>query len=77
MNPKLPAVSGKQVIAVLEQEGWYVKRVRGSHHVLRHPTITDAIPVPVHGNRPIKRGTLASILRSAGISRDEFANRLN
>jgi len=77
VNPKLPAVSGKQVIAVLEQEGWYVKRVRGSHHVLRHPTITDAIPVPVHGNRPIKRGTLASILRSAGISRDEFANRLN
>lgn len=77
MSPKLPAVSGKQVIAALENEGWYVKRVRGSHHVLRHPDIPDAIPVPVHGNRPIKRGTLASILRSAGISRDEFANRLN
>jgi predicted RNA binding protein YcfA (HicA-like mRNA interferase family) len=77
VSPKLPAVSGKQVIAALEKEGWYVKRVRGSHHVLRHPDIPDAIPVPVHGSRPIKRGTLASILRAAGISRDEFADRLN
>ena len=58
MSPKLPAVSGKQVIAALEREGWYVKRVRGSHHVLRHPNTPDAIPVPVHGNRPLKRGTL-------------------
>lgn len=76
MSAKLPAVNGKQVIAALEKEGWYVKRVRGSHHVLRHSSIPDAIPVPVHGNRPIKRGTLASILRAAGISRDEFAQLL-
>jgi predicted RNA binding protein YcfA (HicA-like mRNA interferase family) len=76
VSPKLPAVSGKQVIAALEKEGWYVKRVRGSHHVLRHQSIPDAIPVPVHGNREIKRGTLASILRVAGISRDEFAKLL-
>jgi predicted RNA binding protein YcfA (HicA-like mRNA interferase family) len=72
VSPKLPAVSGKQVIAALEKEGWYVKRVRGSHHVLRHPNIPDAIPVPVHGNRTIKRGTLGSILRTAGVSRTEF-----
>lgn len=76
MSPKLPAVSGKEVIAALEKEGWYVKRVRGSHHVLRHPSIPNAIPVPVHGNRAIKRGTLASILRTAGISRDEFTEKV-
>ena len=76
MSSKLPAVNGKKVIAALEKDGWYVKRVRGSHHVLRHPEIPDAIPVPVHGNRPLKRGTLANILRAAGLSRDEFANRL-
>ena len=76
MSAKLPAVNGKQVIAALEREGWYVKRIRGSHHVLRHPDIRDAIPVPVHGNREIKRGTLASILRTAGIGRDEFARLL-
>jgi predicted RNA binding protein YcfA (HicA-like mRNA interferase family) len=76
VSAKLPAVSGKQVIAALEKEGWYVKRVRGSHHVLRHSSIPDAIPVPVHGNREVKRGTLTSILRAAGVSRNEFARLL-
>jgi hypothetical protein len=35
----------------------------------------DAIPVPVHGNQPIKKGTLGNILRTAGLSREQF-NRL-
>lgn len=71
-----PAVSGKQLVKVLEHHGWYVKRIRGSHHVLRHPSIPDAIPVPVHGNRPLKRGTLGNILRTAGISREDLARLL-
>jgi predicted RNA binding protein YcfA (HicA-like mRNA interferase family) len=70
-----PAVSGKQLVKILERQGWYVKRVRGSHRIMRHPDIPDAIPVPVHGNQSIKRGTLGNILRTAGISREEF-NRL-
>lgn len=72
MSPQLPAVSGKQVIRALEKEGWYLKRVRGSHHALRHPTIPDTVVVPVHGNRSLPRGTLLSILRVAGLSREEF-----
>jgi predicted RNA binding protein YcfA (HicA-like mRNA interferase family) len=70
-----PAVTGKQLLKVLEKRGWYVQRIRGSHHILRHPRIRDAIPVPVHGNQAIKQGTLANILRTAGVSRDEL-NRL-
>lgn len=73
---QLPAVSGKQLLKVLEGEGWYVKRIRGSHHILRHPTIPDALPVPIHGSQPIKRGTLGNILRTAGISRDDFQRLL-
>lgn len=69
---QLPAVTGKQVIKALAAEGWYVKRIRGSHHILRHPSIPDAIPVPVHGNQPLKPGTLGNILRTAGLSRTEF-----
>lgn len=73
---QLPAVSGKEVIKALGAEGWSVKRIRGSHHILRHPTIPDAIPVPVHGNRPLKPGTLGNILRTAGLSRSEFGKLL-
>jgi predicted RNA binding protein YcfA (HicA-like mRNA interferase family) len=67
-----PAVTGKQLVKILEGRGWYVKRIRGSHHVMRHPSIPDALPVPVHANTAIKRGTLGNILRTAGISREEF-----
>jgi predicted RNA binding protein YcfA (HicA-like mRNA interferase family) len=73
---QLPAVSGKQLIKILEGRGWYVKRIRGSHHILRHPTIPDALPVPVHGSTPLKRGTLGNILRTAGISREGFQQLL-
>ncbi len=76
MSGQLPAVSGKQLVRALERRGWYVKRVRGSHHVLRHPEIPDALPVPVHGNRAVKRGTLLSILRTAGLSREELRQLL-
>ena len=76
MSGKLPAVSGKEVIRALEAKGWYVKRIRGSHHILRHPAIPDAIPVPFHGNRPVKLGTLLNILRTAGVSREEFLRLL-
>lgn len=71
-----PAVSGKQVIKALEQRGWYVKRIKGSHHALRHPTLPDTVVVPVHGNRPLAKGTLGNILRTAGMSRDDLRELL-
>ena len=43
---------------------------------MRHPSVPDAIPVPVHGNESIKRGTLGNILRTTGISREEFEGLL-
>lgn len=76
MSDQLPEISGKRLIKALEQHGWYVKRIRGSHYVLRHPEIPDAIPVPVHGNRPIKPGTLGNILKTARVSRDELRRLL-
>jgi len=76
VSERLPSVSGKQLVKVLERRGWYVKRVRGSHHILRHPEIPDAVPIPVHGNRPLKRGTLSNILKTAGLSREELRRLL-
>lgn len=76
MSQKLPAVTGKQLIRVLESQDWYLKRTRGSHHYLRHPSIPDAIAVPVHGSRNVKPGLLLNILKTAGISREEFRQLL-
>lgn len=75
MSKKLPSVSGKQVIRVLERFGYEVVRVRGSHHIMSRdgrPSLT----VPVHSNRDIAKGTLRSILSDAGITVDDLIANL-
>jgi len=37
VSDKLPAVRPKQLIRVLEKRGWRLDRVRGSHHLMKHP----------------------------------------
>ena len=75
MSQQLPAVKPKQLIRVLEREGWQLDRVRGSHHVFRHPERHHRVVVPVHG-RDLRPGTLRSILDAAGISRDDLRRLL-
>lgn len=75
MSERLPAVKPRDLIRVLERKGWTLDRIRGSHHILVHPEQQRALPVPVH-NRELKPGTLLAILRTAGISRDEFRELL-
>ena len=75
MSQRLPAVKPKQLIRVLEREGWQLDRVRGSHHVFRHPDQRRRVVVPVHG-RELRPGTLRSILDASGISRDDLRRLL-
>lgn len=36
---RLPALTGNQLLSVLQQLGFESLRVKGSHHFLRHPTL--------------------------------------
>ncbi len=74
MTERLPVVSGAQIIRALEQVGWQVVRQRGSHVRLRHADRTVFLVVPLH--RELKRGTLAGILRDAGLDRDDLRRLL-
>jgi predicted RNA binding protein YcfA (HicA-like mRNA interferase family) len=65
---KLPVVSGGAVIRTLEQMGFMVVRQRGSHIVMRRDS--DGCVVPNH--RELKIGTLAGLLKQAGVSTEEF-----
>lgn len=76
MSERLPAVNPKELIKALERKGWQLDRIRGSHHILVHAQQRRALTIPVHG-RELKTGTLASILRVAGISRDELRELLD
>lgn len=72
---KLPRISGLQMVRVLEQQGFRLVRIRGSHHFLAQGELHTT--VPVHGNRDLKIGTLRSILRDVEISPAEFERLLN
>lgn len=73
MNERLPVVSGAQLIAALGKVGWELVRQRGSHVRLKHPDRALALVVPLH--HELKRGTLAAILREAGLSREDLRRR--
>jgi len=66
--PKLPRVSGAEVVRALQRLGFVVARQRGSHVVLRRGSSGCVVP----NHREAKVGTLAGALRQAGISADEF-----
>ncbi len=74
MTERQPVVSGAQLVAVLGKLGWVSVRQRGSHVRLKHADRPISLVVPLH--RELKRGTLAGILRDAGVDRDELRRLL-
>ncbi len=74
---KLPHISGKEVVRALTKCGFFIKRQRGSHVIMRHQTdLARRCIVPVHGSKTVKPGTLYSILKGAGLSVEEFLKPL-
>lgn len=70
--PKLPHVSGAEVQRALERLGFFKVRQSGSHVILKRES--KGCVVPMHGE--VKVGTLAGVLRQAGISAEEFIQAL-
>ena len=65
-------VTGKELATVLEQHGWTLLRVRGSHHIYGKTGSSVRLSVPVHGNKPLKTGLLKHLLSMAGLSEDDL-----
>jgi predicted RNA binding protein YcfA (HicA-like mRNA interferase family) len=68
---KLPALTGKEVVAALEKAGFSVIRTRSSHHFMRHPDGRTTV-VPVHAGETIGPGLLSKILRDCELTREAF-----
>lgn len=76
MNPKLPVVSGQDLIRVLTRVGYEIARQRGSHVRLRHPTDSRRRPVTVPLHDELAFGTLKRILRDAQLTVEELVSHL-
>ncbi len=58
----------REVIKLIEKDGWVFKRQKGSHIVFVHPNKTGIVVVPNHGlNEDVKKGTESNILKQAGL----------
>ena len=66
--PKLPVLSGQVLVKALERLGFEQVRQRGSHVVMRRGRAGCVVPM----HKEVKTGTLAGILRQAGVTQDEL-----
>lgn len=71
---KLPQISGRDCVRVLNGFGFYQKRQHGSHIILRRDDPFAQVVVPDH--KILDRGTLRAILRQVNLAVDEFNQRL-
>ena len=74
MSPALSDLPIRKITHVIESLGFVYVRTKGSHAVYRHPD-GRAVVIPQHTT--VKRGTLGSILRQAGITPAEFLELLH
>jgi predicted RNA binding protein YcfA (HicA-like mRNA interferase family) len=59
-------MSSREVIRRLEDRGWVLDRVKGSHHHFIHATKPGTVTVP-HPRKEIPIGTLRSIEKHSGV----------
>ncbi|WP_445626570.1 type II toxin-antitoxin system HicA family toxin [Nostoc sp. DSM 114167] len=73
---KVPNLPYTQIIAALERDGWIVVRQRGSHIRLEKSIADEVLKLTVPAHRPVKRSTLAKILKQARIDLERFLDLL-
>ena len=75
MSQRLPRVTADEVIRVIEKVGFTLARQSGSHRIYRS-SAGKRITVPYHKGKVLHPKVLASILKDANLSREEFKNLL-
>lgn len=60
----------RELLRLLEEDGWYYVRSKGSHHMYYHPTKPGLVVVPGTRNLELKTGTLKNILKQAGLAKE-------
>ncbi len=68
----MKSLSGRELARTLEQHGWQLKRVHGSHHVYGREGSVVRLSVPIHANQPLKRGLLLHLLKMAGLNEEDL-----
>ena len=57
----------RDILRILDDDGWYLARTRGSHRQYKHPTKPGLVTVAGKPGDDVAPGTLNSILKQAGL----------
>ena len=57
----------RELVRLLERDGWSLVRTRGSHRQYKHPTKAGLVTVPGSPGDELAPGTLNSVLKQAGL----------
>ena len=68
---KLPVVSSDTAIRAFQRAGYWVDHRTGSHVILRHPGSNRRL-LSVPNRKELPKGTLRGLIRSAGLTIEEF-----
>ena len=63
----------REVIKLIEENGWYLARTRGSHRQFKHPTKSGLVTIAGKPSNDLAPGTLNSILKQAQLTEDKEA----
>jgi len=61
----------RDVIKLIEEDGWQLVRTRGSHRQFKHPSKPGRVTIAGHPGHELAPGTLNSILKQAQIQREQ------
>ncbi len=71
MSSKTPSLTPKEIIRMLEKKGFILDRSSGSHQIFMLPDGSKRVIAPLH-KKDLPKGTLHSILKQAGIDKNEL-----
>ncbi|OGU13373.1 MAG: hypothetical protein A2X61_14830 [Ignavibacteria bacterium GWB2_35_12] len=69
---KLKVLSGEEVCKILMLNGFERIRQRGSHIIMQKKFENTSITVPVPNHKELMSGTLKSIIKQSGLSKEIF-----
>lgn len=72
--PPVPVLKPRQLIDTFAKFGWEIARQKGSHIIMVKEGELATLSIPNH--KEVARGTLRSLVRTAGLTMQEFLNAL-
>ncbi|OGK11847.1 hypothetical protein A2954_05685 [Candidatus Roizmanbacteria bacterium RIFCSPLOWO2_01_FULL_37_12] len=74
--PRIPPIKADKLIKIFLRNGFILKRIKGSHHILVNNEGEKRVIIPYHQGKTLGKGLTVSIIKDAGLTPEEFLKLL-